>query len=147
MITEIAYYENNHKLRVEECPKADSIILVYDITKREAFKESITYYNYLIHNCSKENVKVILIGNKSDLEGVRQISYEEASKFASSNNYYYIETSCFKNKNVLQAFEKIIVETYKEKKKQKEKRNKKAETNNIKLLIKNSKDKKKKGCI
>ncbi len=62
-----------------------------------------------------------MIGNKSDLEDIREISYEEASNFASSNNYYYIETSCLENKNVFQAFEKIIIETYKEKVKEKKK--------------------------
>ena len=68
----------------------------------------------LIDDLSKRNVKVLLIGNKSDLEDEREVSYSEALEFAESNNYYYIETSCIKNENVFEAFEKIIIETYKD---------------------------------
>lgn len=91
-------------------------------------------------------MKVILIGNKSDLEYKREVSYEEASNFASSNNYYYIETSCLENKNVLQAFEKIIIETYKETEKEKEKEKKNGE-NLIKIGFKKFEDKRKVNCF
>ena len=83
-----------------------------------------------------------MIGNKSDLENEREISYEEASNFASSNNYYYIETSCLENKNVFQAFEKIIIETYKEKVKEKEDEEKLFE-----ISLKETKDKRKVSCF
>ena len=96
------------------CPKADSIILVYDITKRSTFEKCKNYYCNLINKFSKRNVKVILIGNKSDLKDEREISYEEALNFADSNNYYYIETSCVQNKNVFEAFERMIIEVYKD---------------------------------
>ena len=56
----------------------------------------------------KDNIKVILIGNKKDLEDRRIISFEEANNFALLNNYIYMETSCLRNENVFEAFEKII---------------------------------------
>lgn len=121
LITEVAYYENNNMYRERFCPKADSIILVYDITKRYTFEECKNYYCNLINKFSKRNVKVILIGNKSDLKDKREISYEEALNFADSNNYYYIETSCVQNKNVFEVFERMIIEVYKDIKEFKEK--------------------------
>lgn len=36
---------------------------------------------------------IFLIGNKSDLEAQREISYEEAKQFADDNGLMFVETS------------------------------------------------------
>jgi small GTP-binding protein len=86
----------------------DSCILVFDKTNRESFKECQEYFSDTIKEKCKSDIKVILVGNKIDLENEIEVSYEEAAKFALLNNYLYIETSCVRNKNVFEAFEKII---------------------------------------
>ena len=92
--------------------RADGCLLVYDISSRESFEECKNFYkNEIVENC-KKNVKVILIGNKNDLEEQREISEEEGSKFAEENNYFFKETSCEKNFNVADAFETIIIMTH-----------------------------------
>ena len=56
----------------------------------------------------KPNTKVILLGNKTDLEEKRQVLPEEGAGFALENNYIFMETSCLKNSNVANAFEALI---------------------------------------
>lgn len=112
--------------------KTDCCIVVYDITDRRAFKEVVeNYYIEKIKELCKKNIKVILVGNKTDLEHYRQIPYNEAANLAFLNNYLFIETSCVKNENVFDTFEKIIGIYLLERKKEEENRKEK-------ILIKKS---------
>ena len=88
--------------------KADCCLLVYDITNRKSFEECKNYYNKNIIEKCKKNIKVILLGNKTDLEVHRVISSEEGAGFALEHDYLFMETSCMKNTNVANAFETII---------------------------------------
>ena len=81
---------------------------MYDITNRNEFNEIKDYFIVKVKQLCKNNVKVILVGNKTDLEIEREISYDEGINLAYLNNYLFIETSCLKNKNVYETFEKII---------------------------------------
>ena len=117
--------------------KADCCLLVYDVTNRKSFEECKDYYNKnLIEKC-KKNVKVILLGNKTDLKDKRVVLPEEGNGLALENDYMFMETSCLNNTNVSNAFETLIELTNIEAKKNKQ--------NNIQLDPK--KMKKKKHCI
>ena len=91
--------------------RADCCVLVYDITDRASFEECENYYKNEIKNNCKPNVKVILVGNKTDLEKQRKVSKEEGINLAEKNKYYFKETSCEHNFNVADAFETIIIMT------------------------------------
>ena len=93
-------------------PKADGIILSYDITNRFSFEECKNYYCETINENCKTNIKVILIGNKKDREYERKVSFEEANKFALSKGYLFMETSCKTYENVYETFEKLIETTF-----------------------------------
>ena len=86
-------------------------MLVYDITNQESFEECKYHYKNEIRNNCKEDVKVILVGNKKDLEKERKVSEEEGAQFADDSNYFFQETSCESNLNVADAFETIIIMT------------------------------------
>ena len=73
---------------------SDCCLLVYDITDKKSFEEIKKYYNQEIKDKCPKHVKVILLGNKTDLENERTISSEEASELALENNYIFMETSC-----------------------------------------------------
>ena len=102
------------------CKWADYIILIYDISDKESLNECKNYYNAKIKQICKDNIKVMLIGNKKDLENKRQISFEEANAFSLENKYIYMEASCLRNENVYESFEKAIEITLIEKKKENE---------------------------
>ena len=88
--------------------KADCCLLVYSIDERKSFEECRNYFNEKIIEKCKKNIKIILLGNKSDLEDRREIPSEEAAAFALKNDYIFMETSCLKNTNVSDAFETLI---------------------------------------
>ena len=46
------------------------------------------------------DMTVMLVGNKCDLEHLRQVSTEEGQKFAQENGLLFIETSAKTSKNV-----------------------------------------------
>ncbi|EFA79326.1 Rab GTPase [Heterostelium album PN500] len=53
---------------------------------------------------ANSNMTIILIGNKSDLEQKRAVSYEEGAKFAEENGLIFLETSAKTAANVEEAF-------------------------------------------
>lgn len=91
--------------------RADCCVLVYDITNVDSFKDCKNYYKNEIKNNCKQGVKVILVGNKTDLEKERKISKEQGANLAHECGYYFKETSCEHNSNVADAFETIILMT------------------------------------
>eukprot|EP01119_Soliformovum_irregulare_P005071 TRINITY_DN1644_c0_g1_i1.p1 TRINITY_DN1644_c0_g1~~TRINITY_DN1644_c0_g1_i1.p1 ORF type:complete len:136 (+),score=38.41 TRINITY_DN1644_c0_g1_i1:316-723(+) len=78
-------------------------ILVYDITRRETFDRLSEW----LEDCRKyanENIVIMLIGNKCDLQEKRQISREEGEKFAKDNGLFFLEASARTDENVDEAF-------------------------------------------
>ena len=60
-----------------------------------------------------EEIVVLLIGNKTDLEKLnREVSTEEATKYALTNKLLFIETSASDSTNVEAAFYNILKEIY-----------------------------------
>lgn len=91
--------------------RADCCLLVYDITNKDSFRAIKTHYIDEIKNNCSEKIKVILLGNKTDLKDKRKISHKEGAKLAEKNNYMFMETSCETNYNVVDAFETLIIMT------------------------------------
>ena len=87
---------------------ADSCLLVYDITNLKSFDECKNYYNKKIKEICRKDIKVVLLGNKTDLEDKRQIIYEECFDFAYENNYIFMEISYLENEKVSDVFETLI---------------------------------------
>ena len=82
------------------------ILLVYDITNRDSFKNLENWLIEIEKNAS-ENVLKILIGNKNDLVDEREINADEGQAFANRNGMQFIETSAKMNTNVNEAFEAL----------------------------------------
>ena len=56
---------------------AHGIIIVFDLTRKETFDNVDKWFNELKNSVSS-SVKILLIGNKSDLVDLRQVTNEEA---------------------------------------------------------------------
>ena len=92
---------------------AHGILLIYDITAKDSFKELENWLGEVERNANSQVLK-ILIGNKCDLEERREISKDEGEAFAMRNGMQFMETSAKINTNVNEAFEalaKIMVES------------------------------------
>ena len=130
---------------------ADGCLLVYDITNKKSYENIKEKYIPKIKNKCEKNIKVILIGNKTDLEFDRVVKRDEAAKFAVDNNFLFKETSCVDNYNINKVFQNIIEVVIFERKKNKnfEKTQSfviKNEKNNNKTNSSNQTTKKKKNC-
>lgn len=86
-------------------------LLVYDITSRKSFEEVHRWLKELKNEAHPESV-VMLIGNKSDLEDKREISCEEAMRFAVKNDLMFMETSALSNVNVEEAFNALVTNIF-----------------------------------
>jgi GTPase SAR1 family protein len=82
--------------------------LVYDISNRKSFDKIKNYYCDKIKEFCKNNIPILLLGNKADKEKEREISQEEGITLSLSNNFKFKEASCLKNENVADAFESLI---------------------------------------
>ncbi len=85
---------------------ADGVIIIFDKTNIQSFY-NIEKWISEIKNYSKENVKILIVGNKSDLENI-QVSDEEIEKLCQKLNLNYISTSAKTGENTDVIFEKII---------------------------------------
>ena len=77
--------------------------IVYDITDKKSFENVLTWLNECRDMCYKD-ILICLIGNKSDLESKRVISYEEGKNFAEENNLLFFETSAKDGTNIKECF-------------------------------------------
>ena len=85
---------------------AHGILLLYDVTDKDSFKNLSNWLIEIEKNASK-NVLRVLIGNKCDLEEKRVISINQGKEFADTYGLKFIETSAKKNLNVTEAFETL----------------------------------------
>ena len=84
-IMDTAGQERYKSINTSYYRKADCCLLVYDITNRHSFEEIENYFNEKIKEKCKENIQVILLGNKTDLEEERVVSSEEGANFSLKN--------------------------------------------------------------
>lgn len=105
-ITKI-FYRNSH-----------AVILTYAVDKAPTLESLINWLQEVRLQCS-DDVMLILVGNKSDLEGNREINSEEALKFKQEHNIlYWVETSAKSGENVERLFidvAKFLYDKYKDK--------------------------------
>ena len=90
--------------------RVDGVILVYDITQMQTFK-NISKWIELIKEFN-DNLPILLIGNKIDSDE-RIVSFEEGKKFGDENKINFFETSALSGANVEEAFESFINEIVK----------------------------------
>ena len=94
------YYKNN-----------DGILLIFDVTNRQSFNLLENWIND-IKNQSSNDVVVIIVGNKIDLDD-RIIEDIDIKKFADKYHYTFFTTSAATGENINECFEFIINEVYK----------------------------------
>jgi len=90
---------------------SQGILLVYDITDKNSFS-SIRNWVSQIKQHADANVVKILIGNKSDMQISRQVSYAEGEELAREFNMKFFETSAQQDVNVELAFMTIATDVY-----------------------------------
>lgn len=90
---------------------ATGALLVYDITREETFQSLKRWLEEARRNAN-ENMVIMLIGNKSDLQHKRQVSRERGEAFARENGLIFMETSAKTDDNVEKAFTNTASQIY-----------------------------------
>ena len=85
--------------------KADGVILVYDITSQESFRK-IDFWIQELHNKNRDSKVLMLVGNKTDLDNEREVSFQQGEKKANEIGCPFMETSAKTNHNIKECFEK-----------------------------------------
>ena len=63
-------------MREQYMRTGEGFLLVYSITSRQSFEEIMTFQQQILRVKDKDYFPIIVVGNKCDLEGERQVSTE-----------------------------------------------------------------------
>ena len=123
---------------------AKGCLLVYDITRKATF-ETIDKWISELKSTSDNNLTILLIGNKCDLESQRQVTKIEAEEKAKYHNIAFMETSALDGTNLDKAFDVLINDVYK-KNNQMFKSEVNLVTYKVGVDVNETKEEEKKGC-
>ena len=82
--------------------KVMGAIIIYDITSEKSYINCKMWVQMIKEECGS-HMKIIIVGNKSDLNDQRKIDEEEVMNYAKEQNTQYIETSCKTGENIRKA--------------------------------------------
>ena len=85
-------------------------VVCYDTTRRETFDHVKDKWLLDVERLSPAEVKVILVGTKSDLVSQRQVDVSEAEQFCEHRGIKHVLTSARGNDKVGEVFEKLARE-------------------------------------
>ena len=85
--------------------------ILYDITKHETFEKVQTYICDIVGNLGS-NTPIILIGNKKDLENLREVHESELKELAFQFNCDHSETTCTDENSVLDIVKFMVFKAY-----------------------------------
>lgn len=81
-------------------------IVCYDVTNKESFN-SVDKWIEDAKAIREDDVLLILVGNKADMESTRMISYDEGKEYAEKMNFLFFETSAKTGANVKTLFNEL----------------------------------------
>ena len=87
---------------------SDCIILGYDVTNINSFKNLKYWYNFVMENKGGDSPLMYLVGNKIDLIEQRVVSDEEGKSLANDLNMKYFGVSAKTGENVDILFDDIV---------------------------------------
>lgn len=93
------------------------VIVVYDITNKNSFDNSKFWIQdiknkYERLRSKEDTMSIMLLGNKIDQEGEREVSYEKAKKFSDDEKILFEEISALGAINVENAFHNVLEDLY-----------------------------------
>ena len=112
--------ERYKSIPVKYYSKCDGFLLLYDVNKKESFDDIVGWIKDIRKargNVDEQNIEkksndeiLILIGNKIDAIGQRQVTREDAIEFSKKYNVQYYETSCKLGINLYEIFCDIVIQ-------------------------------------
>jgi GTPase SAR1 family protein len=88
-VLDTAGQEEYSAMREQYMRTGEGFLLVYSITSRQSFEEILTFEQQILRVKDKDYFPMIVVGNKADLEGEREVSTE-----GSTCIYIFTRTTC-----------------------------------------------------
>ncbi|CCD23452.1 Ras family GTPase RAS1 NDAI_0B04180 [Naumovozyma dairenensis CBS 421] len=107
-VLDTAGQEEYSAMREQYMRTGEGFVLVYSITSKNSFEELMTYYQQIQRVKDSDYIPVVIVGNKSDLEDERQVSYQAGVNLAKQMNAPFLETSAKQAINVEEAFYTLV---------------------------------------
>jgi len=109
-VLDTAGQEEYSAMREQYMRTGEGFLCVYSITSRHSFDEISTFHQQILRVKDKDYFPIIIVANKCDLEGDRQVSTQEGKDLAKSFGCKFIETSAKQKINVDEAFYELVRE-------------------------------------
>ncbi|KAL6478945.1 hypothetical protein MHYP_G00123780 [Metynnis hypsauchen] len=82
--------------------KADGVVVMYDISNEQTFT-AVRSWLASVQEGAGEDIPVMLLGNKTDLEAQREIQFRAGEKLAKDSQLIFFECSAFSGHNVTES--------------------------------------------
>jgi len=93
-VLDTAGQEEYSAMREQYMRTGEGFLLVYSITSRQSFEEIQTFQQQILRVKDKDYFPIIVVGNKCDLEGERQVSKQGTSMSISIISQRNFESNC-----------------------------------------------------
>uniref|UniRef100_G1TAS8 Ras-related protein Rab-18 n=2 Tax=Oryctolagus cuniculus TaxID=9986 RepID=G1TAS8_RABIT len=93
--------ERYHSLTRQLLRKADGVVLMYDVTCQSSFAR-VRYWLHCLQDAGADEVAILLLGNKTDCEEVRQVPTEAGRHLAQELGVSFGECSAALGHNILE---------------------------------------------
>ena len=110
-IYDTAGQERYHSIVSNYFRGSHGCFIVYDITNPESF-DKIEFWYQSVKQKASNDVSIILVGNKCDLEEQRVITKEKGEEKAKELNIPFFETSALSDININEIFRELVENIY-----------------------------------
>jgi len=108
-VMDTAGQEEYSALRDSYMKTGQGFILAYDITSNTSFEQAVKLRAQIIRiKDDRDDIPVVLVGNKCDLDKERQVATEKASNLAKQYRMGFMEVSAKNNLNVNEMFYELV---------------------------------------
>lgn len=116
-IWDTAGQERYRSLSTSYFKGCEAAVIVFDITSADSFDRVTSWFDEVKRSCNlsaqdlagRTPFPVFIVGNKSDLDGMRQVAKAEASKYCKSHGWQYMEFSAKYGDNIDNIFKACAV--------------------------------------
>ncbi|XP_018563637.1 ras-related protein Ral-a [Anoplophora glabripennis] len=109
-ILDTAGQEDYAAIRDNYFRSGEGFLCIFSITEDESFQATQEFREQILRVKNDENIPFLLVGNKSDLEDKRKVTYAEASTRAKQWGVPYVETSAKTREHVDKVFYDLMRE-------------------------------------
>lgn len=109
-VLDTAGQEEYSAMREQYMRTGEGFLCMYSITSRSSFEEISTYYHQILRVKDRDHYPILIVGNKIDLEGEREVSTAEGRALAQQFGCNFLETSAKNKIRVDEAFYILVRE-------------------------------------